>query len=241
MKIVCLICAAHSGPTPADQNVDIDPGSAIALDAAVGLALQTETECTVMAAGTAEQDHALCLALGRGASQAFRVTEPSIREGGLRSLAAVLSSAMKRIGFDVVIVGSQSIEWGTGATAPAVAHFLGVTHVTQCTNLRAGGDGNGHLLADHVADDVMIPVRIRLPAVISIVNTSLQAVVPPVHVALSAPKDITIIEAADMTVPFRPYRVDDGRDIVERTTDASQQLGSVSEALQILAAHERRQ
>ena len=129
MNILVLLRASHAPPPSTEALPWLGPCDEAALSTALALATPDDTLVAVTA-GPAADDVCLEAALRGGAPRAVRFWDRSIDLGDLRTLCGLLAGGIVALGFDLVLTGQRSADWGSGAVGPALAHFLGVPHVT---------------------------------------------------------------------------------------------------------------
>ncbi|MEC3853123.1 electron transfer flavoprotein subunit beta/FixA family protein [Paenarthrobacter ureafaciens] len=97
--------------------------------------LNPGTEVVVLSMGPAGAAASLRKGLAMGAGSAVHIVDDELAGADLGTTASVLSAALQRTGFDVVIAGNQSTD-GAGGVIPAmVAEHLGLPHLTALTSV----------------------------------------------------------------------------------------------------------
>ncbi len=170
-----------------------------ALEVALSYAdAQPETEIVVLSMGPESAAASARKALAAGATSAAHIVDEKLRGADLSLTAEVLTAALSRIGFDLVIAGNQSTD-GNGGVLPAMlAELLGVPHATALTRVSISADRVGGLRA---ADDGVATVSAPLPAVISITEALPDARVPSFKGILAAKnKPLETLSLADLGV-----------------------------------------
>jgi hypothetical protein len=93
------------------------------------------------------------------------VWDPAVDVTSVRSLSGLLAATLHLLGFDAVIAGHRSADFGTGAVGPMVAQILDVPHVTSVVSVTAI---DGALIVDHLGGDEIISVEVGLPVLITV-------------------------------------------------------------------------
>jgi electron transfer flavoprotein alpha/beta subunit len=164
MKIVVLLRTAHTDPTSEGTLPWLGPCDRAAL--ATGLALKgPEDTLVAITAGPPADEVCLEAALRAGAPRAVRLWEAAVPEADLRTLCGLLGAGLFRMGYDLVLTGQRSADWGTGALGPALAHFLGIPHVTSVIGAEASA---GELKVEHLRDDEIVSLSVQLPALLAV-------------------------------------------------------------------------
>jgi len=143
----------------------IDEVGERALEAALSFKDANDAEVVALSMGPASAKDVLRKALAMGADSAVHVLDDSLAGADLLTTAGVLSAAIDRVGFDLVIAGNESTD-GRGGVVPAmIAERLGVPHATHLNSLQISmSDVTGERSSDYGAFDV----RAALPAIVSL-------------------------------------------------------------------------
>jgi electron transfer flavoprotein alpha/beta subunit len=64
-----------------------------------------------------------------------------------------------------VITGQRSADWGTGAFGPALAHFLGMPHVSSVVSVTAR---ESELAVEHLREGEVVSLSVRPPALLAV-------------------------------------------------------------------------
>lgn len=228
MKLVVLL---RSPRVAADSKVTMSalaPADRAALNTALVLARSYEDASVVtISAGPSSHDVALRAALDAGAARGVRINDPIISDSDLRTTASVLSAGIHQVGFDLVLAGSRSADWSTGATGPAVAHLLGVPHVTSVIAVERRED---RVRISHRRGPKSYNLLLSLPALVTIAaGPSLE--LP--KASTEGSKEIEHLSLADMTLPFRFTDDADSKDLAPEQ-EAGDDLDGVTGLLQII-------
>ncbi|MCG6958110.1 MAG: electron transfer flavoprotein subunit beta/FixA family protein [Gemmatimonadetes bacterium] len=158
----------------ADSGAELDPDEISwvlnefddhALEEALQLKEATGGTVTAVALGGEDVADALYTALAKGADTALKVGDfetPPATHAAARTLAGVLGGR----GFDLILTGVQAIDDVDGWTAPVVAGYLGVPHVSVVTHI-APADG-GVTVNQEYAGGVVAELDVHTPAVLGV-------------------------------------------------------------------------
>ena len=113
----------------------LDPTDEYGVEAALQLAEAHGGRVTVVSMGPEVAVTGVRRALAMGADEAVLVTDPVLRGADALVTARVLSAAVRRRPFDVVIAGTESTDGCTGTLPVAVAELLGVPSLTFARKL----------------------------------------------------------------------------------------------------------
>jgi electron transfer flavoprotein beta subunit len=124
-------------------------------------------EVTILSVGPGRAAESVRKALSMGADKAVHVLDDGIAGSDALATSAVIAAALGRVGFDLVIAGSESTDARTGVLPAMLAERLGVAQLTLASRV----DVEGSLVTvRRVADEGIEVVSGSLPAVISVVE-----------------------------------------------------------------------
>ncbi|MGV7106323.1 electron transfer flavoprotein subunit beta/FixA family protein [Flavobacterium sp. U410] len=149
MKI--LVCISHvpdttskinftNGDTEFDTNgvqFVINPNDEFGLTRAIWFKEQQGATVTVVNVGGADTEATLRKALAIGADEAIRINANPT--DGL-FVAKELAEVVKNGGYDLVIAGTESIDYNGGMVPGMLATFLGYNFINSCINIEVTGN-----------------------------------------------------------------------------------------------------
>jgi electron transfer flavoprotein beta subunit len=159
---------------PADNTLDRDAADAVinelddyAIEEGLRLAEAHSGEVTIVSMGPEKAAEAIRKALSMGADKAVHVSDEALRGSDGLVTSAVLASVLSRIGFDLVILGSESTDARMGTLAAMLSERLGVSQLSFASKVETDGSAISiHRQADYGYDTV----EGTLPAVVSVVE-----------------------------------------------------------------------
>jgi len=122
-----------------DGEGALDPGDEFPIEAALSIAQTDDGEVTVVSMGPPQAASAIRRALAMGAHDAVLVTDDALRGADALATARVLSAAVARSSFDLVLAGVESTDGSTGTVPMAVAELLGVPSATFARKVEVVG------------------------------------------------------------------------------------------------------
>lgn len=137
-----------------------------ALEEALQLKEITGGTVTAFALGTEDAEDALYTAVAKGADAAVKVGDFEDEALDGHAAAHVMAEALSGGGFDLILTGVQAIDDVDGWTAPVVAGYLGVPHVSVVTHI-APADG-GVTVNQEYAGGVVAELDVHTPAVLGV-------------------------------------------------------------------------
>jgi electron transfer flavoprotein beta subunit len=159
---------------PADSTLDRDAADGVinetdeyAIEEGLRLAEAHGGEVTILSMGPAKASESIRKALSMGAGKAVHLIDDALAGSDALGTSAALAAVLGRIGFDVVILGSESTDARMGVLAAMLAERLGVPQLSFASKVDIDGtDISINRLADYGYDRV----QASLPAVISVVE-----------------------------------------------------------------------
>ena len=125
-----------------------------------------DAEVTILTMGPEKAAESIRKALSMGADQAVHLLDDGLAGSDALSTSYALAQAIKQIGFDLVICGSESTDARMGVMAAMLAERLGVPQASLASKVEVDGSA---LRIRRVADTAT-EVEATLPAVISVVE-----------------------------------------------------------------------
>ena len=124
-------------------------------------------EVTILSMGPQKASESIRKALSMGADKAVHVVDDGLAGSDSLATSLVLSQALKQVGFDLVILGSESTDARTGVVPAMLAERLGVPQLTLASKVDIDGQ---QVTIRRVTDDGYAVVTGSLPAVVSVVE-----------------------------------------------------------------------
>src|ERR1700729_676707 len=124
-------------------------------------------EGTILPMGPGKAAESIRKALSMGADKAVHVLDDGLAGSDALATSLALAEALKQIGFDLVILGSESTDARTGMVPAMLAERLGVPQLTLASKVDISGSD---VTIRRVTDDGYALVTGALPAVVSVVE-----------------------------------------------------------------------
>ena len=145
----------------------INPDDKSGLEAALVLKAQLGAHVTVLSMGPPQADIALREALAMGADAAVLVSDRRFGGADTWATSMTLASALRKLGFDLIICGRQAIDGDTAQVGPQIAEHLGLPHVSYVSELEAEGH---HILVKRMFEDGYQRLRVPMPCLITVLK-----------------------------------------------------------------------
>jgi len=124
-------------------------------------------EVTILSMGPAKAAESVRKALSMGADRAVHVLDDGLAGSDALGTSLALAAALRSVGFDLVILGSESTDARTGVVPAMLAERLGVPQLTLASKVDVDGPT---VTIRRVTDDGYAVVSGSLPAVVSVVE-----------------------------------------------------------------------
>jgi electron transfer flavoprotein beta subunit len=112
-----------------------NPEDLNALELALQIKDKFDGHVTVITMGLPAASAVLRDSLYRGADQAILITDPRCAASDTLATSYILSCAVKKLDYDIVLCGRQAIDGDTAQVGPQLAEKLGVTQITYVEEL----------------------------------------------------------------------------------------------------------
>jgi electron transfer flavoprotein beta subunit len=155
-------------------------------------------EVTILTMGPEKAADSIRKALSMGADKAAHVIDDALAGSDAVASSLALAEALKVVGFDLVVFGSESTDARTGVVPAMVAERLGVPQLTLAGKVDISGS---EVTIRRVTDDGVATVTGSLPAVIS-VNEKINEPRYPTFKGIMAAKKkpVQILTLGDLSV-----------------------------------------
>ena len=176
----------------------VDEISERALEVALAMKDRDKSvEVVLLCMGPSSATDILRRGLAMGADSAMLVSDPAIQGADLTVTAAVLTAAIRKIGFDLIIAGNESTDGRGGVIPSMVAEHLGIRSLTALDSVEMGAVVRGV----RTTENGSFTAHAALPAVISVTERTPEARFPSFKgVLTSKRKPLTVTTASELGV-----------------------------------------
>ncbi len=147
-----------------------NPEDLNALEMAIQIKDKFGGHITVITMGLPAAGVVLREALYRGADSAILVTDPRCAASDTLATSYILSCAVKKLDYDIVLCGRQAIDGDTAQVGPQMAEKLGITQITYVEELEQIEDKT--IIAKRNIGNGWQKVKTTLPVLLTVVNTA---------------------------------------------------------------------
>ncbi len=155
-------------------------------------------EVTILSMGPGKASDSIRKALSMGADKAVHVLDDGIAGSDALATSQVLAAALRQVGFDLVICGSESTDARTGVLPAMLAERLGVPQLTLASKVDIDGTA---VTVRRVSDDGYDTVTGSLPALVSVVEKINEPRYPSFKGIMAAKKKpVATLALADLAV-----------------------------------------
>jgi electron transfer flavoprotein beta subunit len=124
-------------------------------------------EVTILTMGPAKAADSVRKALSMGADKAVHVQDDALAGSDALATSLALAEALRHVGFDLAVFGSESTDARTGVVPAMVAERLGAPQLTLAGKVDVDGS---QVTIRRVTDDGHAVVTASLPAVVSVIE-----------------------------------------------------------------------
>ncbi len=169
-----------------------------AIEAGLQLAEAHGGEVTILSMGPGKAAESIRKALSMGADKAVHVTDDALAGSDALATSLALAEALKSVGFDLVVFGSESTDARTGMVPAMVAERLGVPQLTLASKVDISGSD---VTVRRLTDDGYQVVTGALPAVVSVVEKANEPRYPTFKGIMAAKKKpVQVLSLADLNL-----------------------------------------
>lgn len=145
-----------------------NPEDLHALEMALQIKDRFGGKITVLSMGPPAAANTLREALFRGADDAVLITDARCAASDTLATSYILSCAVKKLDFDIVLCGRQAIDGDTAQVGPQLAEKLGVTQITYVEKLVELNAG--HITAQRNIGNGWQQVKTSLPVLLTVTS-----------------------------------------------------------------------
>jgi electron transfer flavoprotein beta subunit len=169
-----------------------NPEDLNALELALEIKDQFGGHITVIAMGLPAASAILRDSLFRGADEAILVTDRRCAASDTLATSYILSCAVKKLDYDIVLCGRQAIDGDTAQVGPQLAEKLGVTQITYVEEL-IGLDGRT-ITAQRNIGNGWQQVKAELPVLLTVMSDANEPRVAAAKMMMKNKKALTPLE-----------------------------------------------
>jgi electron transfer flavoprotein beta subunit len=176
----------------------VNPFDEYAIEEALRLKEANGGEVTVLTMGPPSAVDMIRKTLAMGADRAVLVTDPALAGTDWSGTCAVLSAALRRIPYDLVLTGTESTDARSGLVPGGLSEALGVPLLTYALKIEAAGDA---IRVNRQITGGYQEVESPLPAVASVVKGANEPRYPSLKGIMAAKrKEIEQLALADLGI-----------------------------------------
>ena len=148
----------------ASMQTITNPDDMNAVEAALKIKDATGCKVTVVTMGPPPAAGMLREALAMGADEAYLVSAREFGGSDTYATATIIATALRKIGFDLVITGRQAIDGDTAQVGPQIAEQLHVPQVSYAEELKVEGDS---VIVKRQFEDQAHMLKVKTPCLIT--------------------------------------------------------------------------
>ena len=201
-----------------------NPEDLNALETALQIKDKYGGHITVVTMGLPGASAILRESLYRGADEAILITDRRCAASDTLATSYILSRAVKKLEYDIVLCGRQAIDGDTAQVGPQLAEKLGVTQITYVEELiELAGET---VTAQRNIGNGWQQVRTKLPALLTVVGNANEPRVAAARKMMKYKKARTAIEVAQEIRGANPHAEEaEIKELVERRRQELENTG----------------
>lgn len=149
----------------------INPDDKAALESALRIKDENGATVTVVTMGPLQADVALREALAMGADEAYLITDRAFGGSDTWATSSILASAIKKLGFDLIITGRQAIDGDTAQVGPQIAEHLEIPNVSYAEEIKLE---DGYVLVKRQYEDCHHMIKAKLPCLLTALSETIE-------------------------------------------------------------------
>jgi electron transfer flavoprotein beta subunit len=169
-----------------------NPEDLNALESALEIKERFGGHVTVVTMGLPAAGAILRESLYRGADDAILITDPRCAASDTLATSYILSCAVKKLDYDIVLCGRQAIDGDTAQVGPQLAEKLGITQITYVEELENLNDKT--ITARRNIGNGWQQVRTGLPVLLTVIGNANEPRVAAAKKMMKYKKAVTLIE-----------------------------------------------
>lgn len=174
--------------------VIINPDDKSGIEAALELRDQVEgSTVTVVCMGPPQAEMALREALSMGCDEAVLISGRQFGGSDTLATSTIISAALKKLGYDLIITGRQAIDGDTAQVGPQIAEHLQIPQVSYVEKITPDRDS---LVVLRQYEDRYHKIRVKLPCLL----TAIQELAKPRYMTVGG-----IMDAAEKPIKVLDY------------------------------------
>ncbi len=143
----------------------LNPFDNFALEEALNLKKIYNCKVITITMGPPQAKSILIDSLSFGADEAYLLTDKRLAGSDTWATALALSNLIKKIGYDLIFCGQESIDSGTGHIGESIAEILGLPQINYCKSVIKSSDNFLKLLVK--LDKFEAVAKTKIPVVVS--------------------------------------------------------------------------
>lgn len=137
------------------------------IEAALQLKEKVGGTVTVVCMGPPQADVALREALAMGCDDAYLLSAREFGGSDTCATAIIISTALKKIGYDLVITGRQAIDGDTAQVGPQIAEKLGLPQISYAAEIEKEGND---VTVKRMLEDGYMKIKVQTPCLITCIS-----------------------------------------------------------------------
>ena len=142
----------------------MNPDDKAGLEVALSIKDKYDSKITVVTMGPPQAEEILREAYAMGVDEAILITDRAFGGSDTWATSSTLAAAIKKLDYDLIIMGRQAIDGDTAQVGPETAEHLGLPNISYAQSVEI--DGNEVIVMRH-HDNCIHKIRAKMPLVVT--------------------------------------------------------------------------
>ncbi|KYK26804.1 MAG: electron transfer flavoprotein subunit beta [Candidatus Proteinoplasmatales archaeon SG8-5] len=194
----------------------VNPDDKHAIEEALRLKEKFGGKVTAVSMGPPQAEDALREASAMGVDEMILLCDRAFAGADTWATSYALGTAVRKLGFDLVICGREAIDGDTAQIGPQMAEHLGVPQITYVRNVEMG---DGKIICERALEDGYERIEANLPALITVIADLNKPRYPSVRGIVEAyrEKEVKVWTAGDINADPQCIGLEGSPTEVQRT------------------------
>ncbi|SRR5574344_270538 len=157
----------------------LNPCDAWAIEFALKIKEKIGGKITAITMGPTQAENVLRLAIALGCDEGILISDKKFAASDTIATSKILSAAIKKIDFNLIICGQFAIDGDTAQTPSMIAQNLNLPQITFAKNLIEVTDNN--LIVEKETEDFKQLVSVEIPALIAVTENNYTLIPPKIN------------------------------------------------------------
>lgn len=148
-----------------NANLRINPLDIHAIEESIKLKEKYGGEITLVSMAPLNSESVIRKALSYGIDHGILLSSASFSGSDTLATSYILSKALEKWGYDIILTGKQSYDGDTGHICPGVAEYLGIAHISDVREIIEIKDDT--IIVRKYFQDDLLQLQVKSPVIVS--------------------------------------------------------------------------